>query len=534
MGIPYFFKDVVLRSKGVITHVKTCDRLYLDFNSIIHTCSARLLQERTHFENEDHMHECIFQKIVEYTEQVVSQCPPSKLLMISVDGVAPLAKINQQRKRRHISAYRNEIIEEFKLQNNISFVPWDSNCITPGTAFMDKLDVYLKNYYSLHERPYEVIVSGPCDVGEGEHKIIRHIKESKSLGEINVDRYKDVIYGLDADLIMLALTCNKENIYLMRESTEFGGQHHDVAHFKFVDIKQLIHNVAMYLYNDENQKYMYDYVFICFILGNDFLPHPPFLSIKHGAVDTVCNTYRELHKQTGQFALHYNDGKYTVNIEFLNLFLQELSKSEDIMFKQIVKDYMQSNYYDKHFKNALDKFIYELDNEPSKNKKKLIDPSIDPIWRINYWYHMLGINPYTEMVSMDTACKEYLDGILWNVDYYFNNIHSNKWFFRYNFAPPVQDLVRYLKKNSWSYDTLDGVEIDIQPYEQLVFVLPYRSKQLVPSKYQKVYDQIELGCSHYFPRRFKMETFLKRQLWECMPILPTINPHHIKGVMKIL
>ena len=80
----------------------------------------------------------------------------------SVDGVAPRAKMNQQRSRRFRSAQeakekdadKEEFLKMLKSQNGgvvsddtasmIKKKTWDHNVITPGTPFMDILALSLK------------------------------------------------------------------------------------------------------------------------------------------------------------------------------------------------------------------------------------------------------------------------------------------------------------------------------------------------------------------------------------------------------
>jgi 5'-3' exoribonuclease 1 len=68
-------------------------------------------------------------------------------MFIAIDGVAPRAKLNQQRSRRFRSAKEQELlIEDYvtqygKLPHDEQF---DSNCITPGTEFMFNLAQYTK------------------------------------------------------------------------------------------------------------------------------------------------------------------------------------------------------------------------------------------------------------------------------------------------------------------------------------------------------------------------------------------------------
>lgn len=541
MGIPYFFRDIVTKHRSILTHIQGCDRLFLDYNSIIHTCSAHVMSTTTHFKSEEEKLEKIMKAILDYTYQVVAACPPSRLLYIAIDGVAPLAKISQQRKRRHMSAYRNTSIAEFKTKNKIPYSDWDSNCITPGTQFMEKLDTYLRHHFRHASLPYNVIVSGPTEDGEGEHKIIQYMKDpSHQQGDIDFQSYRDVIYGLDADLMMLTLTCNKQNIYLMRESQQFGSKPSgpaisSIPTFKYVNIDELRTYVSKHLYHIEDTQYMYDYVFICFLLGNDFLPHPPFLSIKHGGVDVLCEAYREVHKELGTYCLlKQDDGRYVVCTQFLQKLLHILAKKEDEMVKHIVNTYYETPYFDRPHQNALERHIQEIDNMPMKCRNKFLDPDNDPLWRNSYYYHLLRINPYTDMKQVDEICSSFLEGLQWNADYYLNGIYSHKWFFPYPFSPPMQDLYKYLAKGGSIQDPVKKDPIHISPEEQLLLVLPVHSKHLVKPEFRKVYDDPRLGCMHFYPRTFKIETFLKSQLWECTPILPTMNIPYLKQKISTL
>ena len=179
-------------------------------------------------------------------DHLFGKVKPKKLFFIAVDGVAPRAKMNQQRSRRFRSAKEAREVrgraerKGGKLPGGKAF---DSNCITPGictpfhrppqsliligTVFMAKLSEQLKYFVNkkISEDPSwqecQVILSGHDVPGEGEHKIMEYIRRSRAQPEYNPNT-RHCLYGLDADLIMLGLLSHDPHFCLLREEVKFG------------------------------------------------------------------------------------------------------------------------------------------------------------------------------------------------------------------------------------------------------------------------------------------------------------------------
>ncbi|CRG96642.1 exoribonuclease, putative [Plasmodium gallinaceum] len=203
------------------------DNLYLDMNGIIHLCSHNN-NNKSAKSNEE-----IFLNVFLYVERLFDIIEPKNLLYMAIDGVAPKAKMNQQRSRRFKSILCSEIERKAYIELKEKFIAenrmvpeessyWDSNVITPGTQFMHELSIALK-YFIEHKitndekwKKIAVIFSDSNVCGEGEHKIFNFIKSQRAQKGYDPNT-RHVIHGMDADLIMLSLASHEPYFYILRE-----------------------------------------------------------------------------------------------------------------------------------------------------------------------------------------------------------------------------------------------------------------------------------------------------------------------------
>ena len=347
------------------------DNLYLDMNGIVHPCSHP--ENKPPPETEDEMLLAVF----EYTDRVVNMARPRRVLMIAVDGVAPRAKMNQQRARRFRSAKDAQIQDEERerlaaerekllgqlIDDSVKQKKtWDSNAITPGTPFMDKLALALRYWtaYKLANDPgwkdLQIIISDATVPGEGEHKIMNFIRSQRSDAEYNPNT-RHAIYGLDADLIFLGLATHEPHFRVLREDV-FAQDNRGLSmrdhmnmteeqreRLKEQDAKkpflwlninvlreylQVELNVPRLPFKFDLERAIDDWVFMCFFCGNDFLPHLPSLDVRDNSIDLLVTLWKQQLPRMKSYITC--DG--TLDLENVETLMSALAPREDNIFRQ--------------------------------------------------------------------------------------------------------------------------------------------------------------------------------------------------------
>lgn len=529
MGIPFYFASIVNTYPGIVKGIppQTCDYLFLDFNGAIHPAAravldewekAERIEEAQTEEGRERIEDEICKSIWNYLLNLVERAKPTKAIQICMDGVAPRAKIMQQRKRRYLTKLR------YELENKTQI--WDTNAISPGTMFMTKLHAYLRNRIREHTWIAPVSFSDSTVAGEGEHKIFEML-----------DRVNDVdpvvqIYGLDADLIMLTLLSHRSNIFLMREDTMSKSEEKsfiylDVTALRIGIVNQLAtqhgwltEDEAINPFSKKVLEVIESYVTMCFLLGNDFIPNVPSLSLKKRGIDHLMKAYSQMYQTKGLHLVGYNDSdEIAIRIECLELLMEQVSNTEADVFWQINKDYLMKKPNDAD----------SIEFYPIVNKHPLakeIYNTSTASWQSLYYKHLFNAK-VTETEIISKACEEYLKGVMWTYQYYKRRPKDATWYYQYNYAPTSADLANHLFANSKSIEAWVNAKyprtVTTDSILQLICILPKSSISLVPRHAQKIITDDNLGCAYMFPDKYTIITYLKTHLWECHPVLPALD-----------
>jgi 5'-3' exoribonuclease 1 len=607
MGIPKFYRwlsercPVINQPLSDLSLLPEFDNLYLDMNGIIHGA--------TH-PNDDSVSAALSEKevvmgIMFYIDNIVTKIvKPRKVLYMAIDGVAPRAKVNQQRSRRFRSAMdlskgkqearqRGEVVDDSEC--------FDSNCITPGTEFMAMVSKHLKYFIrrkiktdALWQR-LEVIFSGHEVPGEGEHKIMEYMRQAKSQPAYDIET-SHCMYGQDADLIMLGLASHEPHFTLLREQVDFRGmmmQRRNPNENKLVtratkETKwQLLHISVLREYlafelcapetGRDIERTVDDFVFMGFLVGNDFTPHLPSIDISEGAFDLLFRIYREQAAGWGPdgYLLHqgtiasgarleaflqevggYESEIFTTRVTEEAAFQQRISRSnargggygapkapkgpseeEAAMAAELAEKSAQMD-----FEVALEEAtagsnpaaLTAKRSEDYHGETKVVGSSwcASDDFKRRYYYEKFGILPSDEKVHHRLR-KAFLEALVWCASYYYKGCASWAWFYPFHYAPMVSDLVGvqgYL-------DEIDDFAKDrgvgpLKPMQALLSCLPALSSSFMPPCYRDLMCNPQSPIIDFFPSDFEVDMNGKRNPWEGVNLIPFVNRKRLFDAME--
>ena len=424
------------------------------------------------------------------------------MVYVALDGVVPYAKIKQQRFRRFKSASTNLMAKELS---------WDTNAITPGTAFMKAMGDALRVSGAKHGW----IISDTDEPGEGEHKVLRWLLSTKiKAGPI-------IVYGLDADLILLSLLAGdtlgtQYPMYLLREAMAFGrlvrlkgSDEVDLGFFQVSVLKDVLQRNGEW-----TKEQFYDYIFGMSFCGNDFLPTGLSLRIRDEGHTILLSCLKDLW-YSNKHLIRFEDGVALANPDGLRFLAEWMSKQEERLIVATIQKKMTARLGEN-----------EEENLPliEQSEKPLIEVVGDRIrlksdWQVTYATLALGESTREQRKARS---EDFWKGWCWVLDYYQGRPVDLEWVYPAGYPPTWKDLCEFFtlpEASSWIQRE------PLKPQEQLALVLPMSSWNLL---LKTPYRSLPSKIPQYWPRGFAVESFGKRFGWECEPMIPMLTPARLR------
>ena len=532
MGIPSYFSFIVKNHSTIIKRLrelrKPVDNFYLDSNSIIYDSLRRMQEDYGSYSSDSEFEDALIASVCRKIDEYIGVVKPRKHVFIAFDGVAPVAKLEQQRNRRYKSSLERSLRDTLKGPKPC----WDQTAITPGTGFMSNLGETIAAYYKYgHAKALNVdriSVSTSDEPGEGEHKIFGHIRGNAKVHANQVT----LVYGLDADLIMLGLNHLPvaKHIYLYRETPEFiksidRSLEPDVPYI--LDLPLLANAIIEEMSDGRrsNSKQqanrLYDYIFLCFFLGNDFMPHFPAINIRTRGIDIMKQAYKETIGNTNS---NLTDGRriYWGNVWKL---VKHLAGDE---YDNLMEEYRIRGKWERRYYPAetADEKLEKLTYIPTKEREDeyTIAPTIRN-WQHRY-YQVLFDTDITHSYKKK-ICTNYLEGLEWTMRYYTTGCPDWRWCYKYHYGPILKDLLAFIPRSETSMIRKNRYG-PVTPECQLSYVLPLRSLGLLR---KDLHLRLLRELPYTYGEDFPIKWAFCKYFWEAHVDLPPIDLNRLERVV---
>jgi len=539
------YKSKLITPYNPITNKTLSNILFFDFNSIIHKISSQTISDLNYlykillisskypspklinfFENKYKYYQSIFHlsidfihtpsgilqlindlmkinphliiihQIIKSIEHYISNFYDLQFVYLSLDGVPTISKIMEQRHRRYIGEIINnqiskkinkydfpsELSEEYPYDyikyNQTKFTFLKLN-ISPGTTFMKQLVKSIKK----HTFAVNIQINDDTVSGEGEYKIINYIRTYENL----FFNKKITIYSPDSDMILLA-SILPHDIDIIRYD-----QQNNQDYILSTEIFKLLINEYISGSNKINQNIIDDIIFIFTIFGDDFLPKLEAIQVNN-QYEKILDIYKDMYKSG--YIINYGDTEKTINLKQLQLFFNELEKIElpnllDMFNvknpnKIISLDTISTKEYTRK-KNS------SFNNDPLDNKvinefnKDIHDSNyLEEKYSIKYYLYPKNTFYNKYLIDPQTSVKEYINGLTWIFNYYFNNKLNYNWYYPYEKAPFIEDIVKYLNNLVKLPILEETYPLLLSPIEQAIYTSPIEITELLSKKYQNM------------------------------------------------
>lgn len=331
-----------------------------------------------------------------------------------------------------------------------------------------------------------------------------------------------------------------------------------------------------------------DFVFMCMLVGNDFLSHCPHLEIDGGAISLMMTTYIDLLPEWRG----YLTDREKINPDRFEHFMYHLAVYEEEHFKKrgyeedepgwklpAENEHDMYDFYGQWYSGeptppcAVEANFKGSHPPPSRLEKKsdttsadadqadetqvspLEGPTGNRAFRRRHpnslarsyrdFYYESKLRWKTEdrertLFQRRAHVRDYMEGLHWNLNYYHNGCASWNWYFPHLYSPLATDMVNL---NEFYHDDPEDAEFKSFKFDlgepfpslaQLLSVLPPQSSSLLPSALGELMLHPSSPLISYYPPDFSSDPNGKRQTWEAVVKIPFIDADLLLDTVELV
>ena len=531
----YFARNPIFSKCFSDTLPENISSLFIDANGIFHAAAIKvyftnsktgqpltdserkkLLKKSRKRLEEQHLN-AIIEKLKEHIDAV----KPKDNLIIAVDGVVNVAKMNQQKPRR----FKNLLLDDpYKI--------FDSTSVTPGTEFMKKIDEKIETWLENYDGylPKRTIYSSHLQPGEGEHKIFDYVRRGDM---IEGDGYH-VINGLDNDLIILTVICPLEKVVMRPED---GSKKLNITLLRKEILK------LMRFDDSEDESIFRDFCAMATLLGNDFLHKFP--NVFHDVRETMKLVFKVYKFNSKHLVDKDNNIIWRNYMNFLKIYDNYNRKVQPLYVQVYLKPPL-------HPYKEIEENIIVRDKDGNKVNQVYDRERHNLTFNFHKFYRQWYKKQFNENILQWTGervptftdelifdmCINYLQTVQW-VQYYYTKGYkyvSNLHAYHYIYNPLMGSVITVLNDLIEAKETavLRDVkrkkgELDITPIHQLLSVIPKTSIDQIPKQYRSIYrnflQEINPEKFEYFEENYSKD-------YQKLANLPQVNVVYVNELLE--
>jgi 5'-3' exonuclease len=288
-------------------------------------------------------------------------------------------------------------------------------------------------------------------------------------------------------------------------------------------------------------RFIDDYVFLCMLLGNDFMPKNHWYSIYEDGLEKMLSCYFQIYNHQEKFLVDSNS--LQINTEMLADIWFLIKEKEQTSIVKLFEKRKKAKIYIKSEMSERERQQMLTDFYPLQHLyiEQEIEPT-KPNWQSRYYKICFNMEKSSENISM--ICQSYLKTLVWNFLYYFDECPSWDWYYPYAYSPTFSDVYEELLKHkniniTSSASSSASNKIfhfkKSEPIEQqtlLFAVIPIASRSLIVKDASKKLLDLKCPMNIYFPKKYSLNVAFHRYYHECTPIIFRMDMDKVKKFMK--